>query len=49
MLKTQGFFIFFALFLASCATPEDFYYLRDTVGIATVDMLMEVNLNAHRY
>lgn len=29
MLKTQGFYIFFALFLASCATPEDFYYLRD--------------------
>lgn len=29
MLKIQGFYIVFVLFLASCATPEDFYYLRD--------------------
>jgi polysaccharide export outer membrane protein len=29
MLKIQGFYIVFVLFLVSCATPEDFYYLRN--------------------
>jgi len=41
MLKIQGFYIFFALFLASCATPEDFYYLRDAGNEKIADQAID--------
>ena len=42
MLKIQGFYIFFALFLASCATPEDFYYLRDAGNEKIADQAVDI-------
>jgi len=41
MLKIQGFYIFFVLFLASCATPEDFYYLRDAGNEKIADQAID--------